>query len=263
MRTTAKRWELARNEGGLERRVLTYKLFPNSLRSSQLCFYFEHIPAKSLSRLVFESRMDMPTFKMDEFSPLYRHWAREVLISLSQLQEQCPYVLLNAFDINAANCMAARQGTSIRLGRLLWGPLYDPSAGSGPTSSPKAFFRQRECALLRGFGRILRSMLSSEKEEEVSCEWSTVCEFIPNTSRFLQSLKRFVPNDAVTVDVGALVKEEVRHSEGRRNSAPHHLPLKLTLFFQSHLSPRNSLRAQTLQLSSRLCLRRRCKSDRG
>lgn len=55
---------------------------------AELCFHFEHIPAKSLSRLLSDSRFDMPTFKMDEFSPLYRHWAREILISLSQLQEQ-------------------------------------------------------------------------------------------------------------------------------------------------------------------------------
>jgi hypothetical protein len=108
----------------------------------ELCFHFEHIPAKSLSRLLYDSRQDMSTFKMDEFSPLYRHWAREILISLSQLQEQCPCVLLNAFNLNAENCMIARQGTSTRLGRLLWGPLYDPSAGSGPSSTPKAFFRE-------------------------------------------------------------------------------------------------------------------------
>ncbi|GMH63873.1 hypothetical protein TrRE_jg1796 [Triparma retinervis] len=123
----------------------------------------------------------------------FKGQGREILISLSQLQEQCPCVLLNAFNLNAENCMIARQGTSTRLGRLLWGPLYDPSAGSGPSSTPKAFFRERECALLRAFGRILRSMLSSEKEEE--------------------SLKRFVPSDSISVDVGALVEEEFRESD--------------------------------------------------
>ena len=160
----------------------------------ELSFHFEHIPAKSLSRLMYDARLESPSYKMDEFSPLYRHWAREVLVSLRQLHEQCPHVLLNAFSIGPENCMVARQGTSMRLGRLLWGPVYDPTAGEGSQSRPKAFFRERECALLRGFGRILRSMLSSDVEEE--------------------SLKRFVPADSVTIDVGKLVESEELESIG-------------------------------------------------
>ena len=71
-------------------------------------------------------------------------------------------MLLNAYDIGPENCMVARQGTSVRLGRLLWGAVFDPTANP-KGSSPKVFFRERECALLRGFGRALRGMLSWEK----------------------------------------------------------------------------------------------------
>ena len=147
----------------------------------EMHFHYEHIPARSLSRVMHERRKKLGTFKLDEYSPIYRHWARELLASLCQLHEQCPHVLLNAYDIGPENCMIARQGTSVRLGRLLWGPVFDPTASS-KGSSPKVFFRERECALLRGFGKTLRAMLSWEKEKE--------------------SKKKFIPDASFSFDIG-------------------------------------------------------------
>ena len=54
----------------------------------EMHFHYEHIPARSLSRIMFERRRKLGTFKLDEFSPIYRHWARELLASLCQLHEQ-------------------------------------------------------------------------------------------------------------------------------------------------------------------------------
>ncbi|GMI05650.1 hypothetical protein TrLO_g9232 [Triparma laevis f. longispina] len=153
----------------------------------ELHFHYEHIPARSLTRILHDVRQKKFSFKLDEYSPLYRHWARETLTSMFLLHEQCPHVLLNAFDMGGENCMVARQGTSMRLGRLLWGPLFDPTAGAKRVS-PKTFFRERECSLLRGFGRALRTMLSSEREEE--------------------SVKKFVPEGLIEFDVGAALEAE-------------------------------------------------------
>ncbi|GMH73047.1 hypothetical protein TrST_g10220 [Triparma strigata] len=153
----------------------------------ELHFHYEHIPARSLTRILHDVRQKSSSFKLDEYSPLYRHWAREVLTSMFLLHEQCPHVLLNAFDLGGENCMVARQGTSMRLGRLLWGPIFDPTAGV-KGASPKVFFRERECSLLRGFGRALRAMLSPEREEE--------------------SVKKFVPDSEVEFDIKAALEAE-------------------------------------------------------
>ena len=150
----------------------------------EISFHYEHIPARSLSSLMYDCRVRKPQFVLGENSALFRHWAREVLISLEQLSSQCPFVLLNAHSIGPENFMVARQGTSARLGRLLWGNIFDPSVGA----TPSEFFRERECALLRGFGKILRALLSCEREED--------------------SVTRFVPDGDVVFDGKKMIADE-------------------------------------------------------
>jgi len=132
----------------------------------------------------YEKRVHTPGYTLREESELFKHWARETLIALSQLHEQSAEILLNAHDIGPENVMLARQGTSTRLGRLLWGPHFDPNTTK---AGVKQFFRERECALLRGFGRILRSLLSAEGEKE--------------------SVKKFCPSVSVTNDVKKLMEQ--------------------------------------------------------
>jgi len=45
-----------------------------------LCFCFEHIPARSMSSMIYEKRISQQGYKITERSILYKHWARELLI---------------------------------------------------------------------------------------------------------------------------------------------------------------------------------------
>jgi hypothetical protein len=156
-------------------------------------FNYEFIPSFSLSSLLSNIRSAKPSFVLSESSPLFRHMIRETLISLSLLSSQSPHVLLSAHSLSPTNVMVSRQGTSVRLGRLLWGPVFDVSTGS-----PRAYFRERECALLKGFGRVLRTLLSPKADSE--------------------ALKSFIPAQVVTFDVGKLVTEGGGGDDGDNQS---------------------------------------------
>ena len=147
-------------------------------------------------------------YVLEEESILFKHWARETLIALSQLQEQSAHVLLNAHDVGPENVMLSRQGTSVRLGRLLWGPHFLPETSK---IGVKQFFRQRECALLRGFGRILRSVLSADADKE--------------------AVKKFVPKPKIFCNVQTLLEQEERENEFRENNDGDHIvfPVSLTV----------------------------------
>lgn len=108
-----------------------------------------------------------------ETQPLFRHWARQILAALKDLDEQCTVLLSRPLTL--ANMFAADRGSRIIVGRVPWSGQVLP----GQIDATR-LLAARSRLLVGSYGTILASLLASEMDDDLRPRGSSSARGVPS-----------------------------------------------------------------------------------
>ena len=143
-------------------------------------YYYEFAPGRSLADLLISGKHTKRgngggRVVLREDSLLFRYWSRELLVAMSELQQQSCHHLVNQ-SLDLRNVVVYGGGLKLRLAHLRWGPQISSFADESDQS-----LLRRMRTLMRDYGGILQDMLGLPRNACWNGWYSDIGKVLPDS----------------------------------------------------------------------------------